>query len=100
MNPDSDQFDEYRLPGDEPMKHEMDTNVQFDWYRHLPAKKQKELSPTGNHAEAWDRHQEDLDIEHQYADQLEPKPKYVKMPGQSLRQYYSNKNKKSKGGNK
>jgi len=65
MHKSEDQFDEYRLPGDEPMKHQWDTNVQFDWYRHLPKEKQTELSPTGDHAKAWDKHIKNLDIEHE-----------------------------------
>lgn len=92
----SDQFGEYSLPGDEPMKHQWDTNVQFDWYRHLPAKKQKELSPEGDHAKAWDRHQKDLEIEHQYKNEIEQnhRGRIVPLPGQSLRNYYKKGKKK------
>jgi hypothetical protein len=60
-----DQFNEYKLPGDEPLKHSWDTNVQFDWYRHLPKEKQTELSPEGDHAKAWAKHQNNIDIEHE-----------------------------------
>jgi hypothetical protein len=60
----SEQFSEHTLPGDEPMKHQWDANVQFDWYRHLPKDKQNELSPEGDHAKAWQQHQKDLDTEH------------------------------------
>jgi hypothetical protein len=64
MHPTDGQFDEYALPGDEPLRHQWDTNVQFDWYRHLPKEKQQELSPEGDHAKAWEKHTRMLDLEH------------------------------------
>lgn len=99
MRPQNPQFEpenEYSLPGDEPMKHDMNTNVQFDWYRHLPEKQQKSLSPTGDHAAAWNKHTEDQELEHRYDAEIHEKPKEVGLPGQSLRSYYSKKPKKKK----
>ena len=66
--PDDDrpEYSEYRTPNDEPMRHQPDTNVQFDWYRHLPKDKQTELSPEGDHAKAWAQHTSDIDTEYRY----------------------------------
>lgn len=100
MKPDDSQFDEYSLPGDEPMKHQWDTNVQFDWLRHQPEDVQKSLPK--DPGQAWDKHQENLHLEHMYEkeineplhESLQPKGKVVPLPGKSLRTYYSKKKKK------
>jgi hypothetical protein len=96
--PDDDrpEYAEYRLPGDEPMKHQPDTNVQFDWFRHQPKSEQKRLSPTGDHAAAWDKKQVEIDMDWR-ADSIKAEEDYdkkarqAKLPGISLAATYSKK---------
>ena len=100
MERSEDQFDEYKLPGDEPLKHQWDTNVQFDWYRHLPTRTQNRLSPEGDHAKAWEKHTAEQEG-HWIANSLRGLPAddtpIQKLPGKSLQGYYGfNKKKKKK----
>ena len=93
---DDEHYSEYKLPGDEPMRHQWDTNVQFDWYRHQPKEEQKRLSPKGDHAAAWDKKQTELDMDHRAAsikadEDYEKKAKAAKLPGISLAATYSKK---------
>jgi hypothetical protein len=99
MNRSENQFDEYSLPGDEPLKHQWDTNVQFDWLRHQPKNVQARLPKEPG--AAWDSHVKDLELEHQYDkeihapihESLQPRGRIVPLPGKSLRSYYSKKKK-------
>lgn len=93
---DRPEYAEYRLPGDEPMRHQPDTNVQFDWYRHLDPKEQKRLSPTSDHAAAFEKKQHEDDLSHM-ADSIKKDEDYdkaarnSKLPGISLAATYSKK---------
>jgi hypothetical protein len=95
MYKSEDQFDEYALPGDEPLKHQMDTSVQSDWLRHQPANVQARLPK--DPGKAWEMHNNDLELEHRYDKEIhegvEKKEKIAKLPGKSLRSYYSKKKK-------
>ncbi len=99
MNKSEDQFDEYSLPGDEPVKHQWDTNVQFDWLRHQPKDVQKKL-PT-DPGKAWEKHSNNLTTEHMYDKEIheplhesqQPRGRIKPLPGKSLRSYYSKKRK-------
>lgn len=93
----SDQFNEYSLPGDEPLKHQWDTNVQKDWYRHLEPKTQKRLSASGNHEEAWKNHQTEIEgnwIANSLSDIPNTNSPIQRLPGKSLYTYYNKKKKK------
>lgn len=99
MNKSEDQFDEYSLPGDEPLKHQWDTNVQFDWLRHQPKDVQARLPK--DPGKAWESHTNDLHLEHMYDKEIhepitkpEPRERIKPLPGMSLRQYYSKKRKR------
>jgi hypothetical protein len=71
MKPTAGQFDEYSLPGDEPVKHEWDTNVQFDWLRHRPQEEQDRLPK--DPGKAFDKHVEELHLEHMYDKEINDK---------------------------
>lgn len=103
--PRSNEEFEYSLPGDEPLKHQWDDNVQRDWYRHQPESVQKKYGT--DPAKAFDQHQKDMEL-NWMADSHDERPHceacgphdpadYKKpysgdgMPGTSLRAYYSKK---------
>jgi hypothetical protein len=93
--PRSNEEFEYRLPGDEPLKHQWDDNVQKDWHRHLPAAEQKKYGT--DPAKAWDQHQKDMDLNwmaESYPKEPKP-PRGDGLPGISLRAYYSKKRTKA-----
>jgi hypothetical protein len=99
MYKSEDQFDEYALPGDEPVKHQWDTSVQFDWLRHQPKDVQGRLPK--DPGKAFEAHMSDINLEHMYDkeihepihESLQPRGRIKPLPGKSLRTYYSKKKK-------
>jgi hypothetical protein len=75
MRPAIGQFDreesEYNLPGDEPQVPTYGTeDLEKDWYRHLTPERQKQLSPTGDHHEAWKNDVYDTNIEWMFPEEF------------------------------